>query len=72
MPEPIILDGGAQMVTIHLPASYGQTAQAGTKFVVAPEPNTEPFQRIVVTDNETKHEVLNWPINTKQWTIEIK
>ena len=52
MGEPIILDGGAQMVTIKLPTSFQKDATEGGKFSVSPEPNDAPFRHIVVTDSE--------------------
>jgi hypothetical protein len=73
MSEPIILDGGARMVTITLPAYWQQDATGGGKLSVSPDPESAPFERIVVTDSETGQELLNWPLNPNgQWKIEIK
>ena len=73
MAEPIILDGGAQMVKIKLPTAFRQNAKTGGEFSVTPEPDAAPFRRIVVTDLETGDEKFNWPLDDgRQWKIEIK
>jgi len=73
MSEPIILDGGAQMITISLPAYFQKHAKEKGKFSVSAEPKTAPFQRIVVTNTDTGDEVLNWELKSdKRWKIEIK
>jgi hypothetical protein len=73
MSEPIILDGGAQMITIKLPAYFQKHAKEGGMFSVSPKSKNEPFQRIVITNLETGSEVLSWPIeDNRKWKIEIK
>jgi hypothetical protein len=73
MAEPIILDGGAQMITIKLPTSTQKDATEGGKFSVSPEPKDAPFERIVVWDHETGEVVFNLPLDDKtRWKIEIK
>ncbi len=72
MGEPIILDGGDQMVTIKLPSSFKKNAKEEGQFSVSPVPANEPFQSIVITDTVTGKKVCNVPINDKQWKIEIK
>jgi hypothetical protein len=73
MAEPIILDGGAQMVKIKLPYAFKRKAEKGGEFAVTPEPSDAPFQRIVVTDLETGIEKFNWRLDDgRQWKIEIK
>ena len=73
MSEPIILEGGAQMITIKLPTSCQKDATEAGTFSVSPEPGDAPFQRIVVTDPETGKEEVSWSIDpNKQWKIEIK
>lgn len=73
MSEPIILDGGAQMVTITLPAYWQKDATEEGKLSVSPEPENAPFERIVVTDSETGNELLNWSLKPNgQWKVEIK
>jgi hypothetical protein len=72
MAEPIILDGGAQMVTIKLPASFKKDARRRGRFSVSPKPKAAPFRRIVVTNAETGREVLNQPLDDNMpWRIEI-
>jgi hypothetical protein len=73
MAEPIILDGGAQMVTIKLPTSFKIDAQDRGKFSPTAEPERTPFERIVVTNQESGEEMLNWPLDGQTlWKIEIK
>jgi hypothetical protein len=72
MSEPIILDGGAQMVTITLPAYWQKEPTCEGKLSVSPQPENAPFERIVVTDSKGQ-ELLNWPLHPDgQWKIEIK
>jgi hypothetical protein len=73
MAEPIILDGGAQMITIKLPTYFKKIAKEGGKFLVSPKSKGAPFQRIVVWDHETGKEVFNLPLDDKtRWKIEIR
>ena len=72
MPQPIILDGGARMITIELPSSFTKDEQSG-KFSVSPDPDNEHFQSIVIKD-EKGRPVFTQAINNieERWTIEIK
>ena len=73
MAEPIILDGGAQMVKIKLPTAFQKDAEEGSEFSVTPESCEAPFQRIVVWDRETGQEMFNLALDDKsRWVIEIK
>ncbi|MFL6230341.1 MAG: hypothetical protein ACJ741_16335 [Pyrinomonadaceae bacterium] len=73
MAEPIILDGGAQMVKIKLPTAYKKNAEERGEFSVTSEPNIAPFQRIVVSNPKTGKEVFSLPLDDKTlWKIEIK
>jgi hypothetical protein len=73
MSEPIILDGGARMVTIKLPAYFQKDEKEGAQFNVSPESENAPFRLIVITDTETGSEMFNWPLDDRtQWKIEIK
>ena len=73
MAQPIILDGGARMISIKLPTYFKKIAKEGGKFLISPKSKDTPFQRIVVTDRETGQEVLNWPLDeNRQWKIEIQ
>jgi len=73
MAEPIILDGGARMITVKLPTYFKRDAKEGGKFSVSPKSKDAPFQRIVVTDHVTGEELLNWSLDEhKQWKIEIQ
>ena len=73
MAEPIILDGGAQMVKIKLPTAYKQDAEESSEFSVTPEPDNAPFERIVISNHETGKEVFKLPLDDKtRWKIEIK
>ena len=73
MAEPIILDGGAQMVKIKLPSVFKKNAKKGGELSVTPEPNDAPFRQIVITDLGTGLEKFNWSLDDgKQWKIEIK
>ena len=72
MGQPIILDGGAQMFTIQLPAAFTKKVGAG-KFSVTPEPQNEHFKIIVFTDTKTGKKWLERPIDDEtRWKIEIK
>lgn len=72
MAEPIILDGGAQMVKIKLPTAFKKDEKKGCEFSVTPEPNDAPFRRIVITDLETGSEEVSWPIDDRRkWKLEI-
>ena len=73
MAEPIILDGGAQMVRIKLPCSFQDDATERGKFSVSPEAEKTPFRRIVIMDEETGREVFSLPLDDKRrWKIEIQ
>ena len=73
MAQPIILDGGAEMVNIKLPASFKKIAKEGGKFFVSPTSKDTPFRRIVVWDNETGEQVFSLPLDGRtRWTIEIR
>ena len=55
MPEPIIIDGHAQKVTITLPSEF-KLSRAGEKSVIEVEADPgKPFQRVVVKDDTTEH-----------------
>jgi hypothetical protein len=73
MSEPIILDGGAQMITITLPASFKKKAKVRGKFSISPESKDAPFRRIVITNSVTGKEVFNLSLDdNRPWKIEIK
>jgi len=73
MSQPIILDGGARMISIKLPTYFKKIAKEGGKFLVSPTSKDTPFQRIVVTDHHTGEVVLNWSLGeNRQWKIEIQ
>ncbi|MEA2175741.1 MAG: hypothetical protein QOD00_3333 [Blastocatellia bacterium] len=75
--EPIILAGGAQMITIQLPLSFKRDAEKTegkfSIFSISPEPNTEILQSIVFTDTKTGCELFKLPLDDENtWMIEIK
>jgi hypothetical protein len=72
MGQPIILDGGAQMFTIQLPAC--STKEAGAeKFSVSPELHNERFKIIVISDTQTGDEIFTLPLDDEtRWKIEIR
>ena len=73
MSEPIILDGGAQMITITLPASFKKTGKEKGKFSVAPASKDAPFRSIVITNSETGNEAFSLSLDdNRPWKIEIK
>lgn len=79
MGEPIILDGGDQMIRIKLPSSFERptpdtekTAEGNFSVFSVTRKDTEPFQSIVIMDKETGVRLSTQLLPAKPWIIEIK
>lgn len=70
MPEPIIIDGHSQKITITLPTSF-KLAKAGEGFTIEVEADPgKPFQHVVVRD-VNKQERFRTPEFEEAWHIRI-
>jgi hypothetical protein len=65
--RPIIVGGGAQMITIELPRSFKSSTKKG-KFAVAPKDAKAPFKSIIVSKGKA---VISLPLDGG-WSIRIE
>ena len=74
MSDPIILDGGAQRITITLPSSFTQISP--TEFVVEVPDGEEAFESIVVRDEgelrEDRRQKFRQDGLTKNWSVRME